>query len=172
MLYRLSSALLALSFTTFLLVASPAHAAEPGAPASAESTQVSPVQETERLAALRDAGRYDELATLTGDAVLKRRLSELRRARFMQQRLHAQYQPQHPARESIDDRVALLEGEVVRRAGVAVQNAGSAPAESAAPVDALARAREQLRAQKHASAQSGVSQGDAFDAGSGAGGAL
>lgn len=183
MLYRLFPALFVLSFTTFLLgpLASEALAGTPAVatapPVDAAHAVVSPVQGAERLDALLAAERFDELATITGDAVLKRRLSELRRARFMQQRLHAQYQPRHPVREAIDDRVTLLESEVVRRAAGAVEIAQSTQAQTVGPDDALARAREQLRAQKYAlqADQSGVSHGesdDGSDDGSAGSGAL
>ncbi len=158
MLYRLFRTLFVFSFTTFLLglLAPAALAGTPATPASVPGTTteqsvqvVSPIQGSERLDALLDAERYDELATITGDAVLKRRLSELRRARFMQQRLRAQYQPRHPVREAIDDRVRLLEGEVVRQAAEAVRIAQTTPSEDAGPTDALARARARIRAQKN-----------------------
>ena len=168
--YRLFTALLAVSITTFLLgpLASSAFAAPPEPP----TEDVSPTQGPERLDALLEAGRYDELATLTGNEVLKRRLSELRRARFMQQRLHVQYQPRHPVRDAIDDRVRLLEGEVARVAGVAVENAGSESTEANGGLDALTRARQQLLLKNAAAktAQSGVSQGDSASVvGAGAG---
>jgi len=142
------------TLTFLLLLATPSLAQ--GDPPLVPSAQKE-VQST-RWELLAAAGRYDELATLSRDVVLTRRLSELKRARFMQQRLHAQYQPRHPRRDAIDDRVLLLEGAVVNAATHLIEryavSATVVPTElaSAAPAD-----------------QSGKSQGEPLGSGAGAG---
>ncbi|MEZ4319655.1 MAG: hypothetical protein R3F61_19220 [Myxococcota bacterium] len=145
--------------TLLILFVHPALAqSEAAAPTVTPAAPPVAVQTTQRWELLLEAGRYDELAALSRDVLLTRRLSELQRARFMQQRLHAQYQPRHPNREAIDDRVRLLEGAVAAAACDLVTRART-PSVPAVHTDVLA-----------SGLQSGVSQGEPeVGAGAGAG---
>ncbi|MCB9678730.1 MAG: hypothetical protein H6737_26745 [Alphaproteobacteria bacterium] len=151
------------SLALLFLVLTPAFAQ--GQPVYVPTPERVAVQSTERWELLAQAGRYDELAALSRDVVLTRRLSELKSAQFMQQRLHAQYQPRHPRRDAIDDRVRLLEGAVAEAALDLIAREQARQAQMAANVTPT----QAPVGMAPWPAQSGVSQGEPSGAGAGAG---
>lgn len=96
------------------------------APAQAAVRVTAPAAPVD-LGVLLEAGRHGEIAVHTGDPTLVRRLAELEQALVIQVQFHKIYQPRHPRRDGIDDRVRLLEASVATAARDAVARAVNPP---------------------------------------------